>query len=357
MRNIFSSFFVTIGVLICAAACSRDEQGAGPTPNRGHYLLTASPSHTCALRRAGLYCWGENVAGELGTEDTLSSDSPLEASIAADVPNNILALAAATARTCLLRASGEVACLGKNDYGQIGDGTRDAALTLRAAVGVKDAIGLAIEDESSCALHRDGTVSCWGRSPESEPDSGTLTPQVIPDVSSAVELRAGELGTYCARSKAGHVQCWQVKEGVWTAPMDVAELEGAKSIAVPWENEVCAITASDEVRCGDLTTGIAVTLADSADSIALEATGSLSACAKNKAGDWRCWNILPTMLESVGSPAIPITTDKPIRDLVLAGFRMCGIFEDQSVACANANDLLAQSGLLPALEEVSGLPL
>jgi hypothetical protein len=82
-----------------------------PSLARGN-SLAISPSHYCARRQAGLFCWGENFLGQLGTGDEQSSDVPVQATVAGA---DIVEIAAATGRTCVRRGSGEIACWGAND--------------------------------------------------------------------------------------------------------------------------------------------------------------------------------------------------------------------------------------------------
>ncbi|MET0389497.1 MAG: hypothetical protein ABW321_26225 [Polyangiales bacterium] len=342
---------VRLGFVALVGACSGDDSplmaaDAAVEPGATN-TLTVSPTHSCALREAGLYCWGQNFAGQLGDGTVDDSESAVQAQLeAADV----VELRSATGRTCVRRSAGTVACWGLNDAGQIGDGSRERASTLRETRDISDARQLAIDDHSTCVLRAAGSVSCWGRSPEDSPEEGTLAPREIPALAGAVELRAGAFDTYCARHETGWVRCIRFKDGTWGEPVDVPALAGAVSIAVPFEDEVCGVVSSGAIYCSNLDSGNSAPLDNSGRSVELVGAGGLATCARNTNAEWSCWNVLPSMLESVGSPRIPIATTVPIVELAISGFNMCALYEDHSLTCVNAND--------PALKPgpVAGLP-
>lgn len=120
----------------------------------------------------------------------------------------------------------------------------------------------------------------------------------------------------------------------------------------------CSIGSSGHVACHNFDSGKTVQLQGSENSVALTAAGALSACAKSMRGQWQCWNILPPLLEAQGSVPIEVLSPVPLRELLLAGFSLCALGEDSSVACENAQRI----GLMPMPESaeltpVTGLPL
>lgn len=322
--------------------CADDAREAG----LAHPLVT-SATHSCALREAGLYCWGSNFAGQLGTGDEEDSALPVFAKV---VGEDIAELALSSGRSCVRRKTGKVACWGQNDSGQIGDGTRAGSLVPLEAVGIDDAQQIAIEDTSSCALRAGGTVSCWGMSSRFHPDQGSLLPQLIEGVSGIVELRSAPLGTYCGRHAEGLVECWRFQDGRWAAPFAVDALKGARSIGLTTTNEACAILESGSVTCHNFDSGKTVPLQRSEGSLQLVASGDLAICARNMAQRWLCWNLLPPGFETVGTPAVQVESDQKLIDLTVSGLRFCSLRADQSVACTDATTAML------VFEPVAGLP-
>ncbi|HMI83236.1 MAG TPA: hypothetical protein VK550_04030 [Polyangiaceae bacterium] len=83
----------------------------------GVRAITAGWYHTCALLSSGaLRCWGKALgAGSAANR----SDTTFE------VLTGVSAVAASMEHTCAVVGPGDVRCWGSNDYGQIGDGTKD----------------------------------------------------------------------------------------------------------------------------------------------------------------------------------------------------------------------------------------
>jgi alpha-tubulin suppressor-like RCC1 family protein len=83
--------------------------------------------HVCALSGTGggVKCWGHALEGQLGTGTDFAMDQPSPVSVqgyGAGIDSS-LDIAVGDFHTCLLNSNSEVVCTGKNDVGQLGDGT------------------------------------------------------------------------------------------------------------------------------------------------------------------------------------------------------------------------------------------
>jgi hypothetical protein len=272
--------------------------------------------------------------GQLGNDSIEDAELPVAATGAG---TDIAELAASDGRTCVRRSTGEVACWGSNDQGQIGDGTRNDARAAVSASGIHDALQLAIDNSSTCVLRKGGGVACWGKSPDTEPQAGSLLPVDIAGLSDAVELRAGSVGGYCARGKPGWVKCWHSGESGWTTPSEVAALAGAHEIAMSRDLTVCGITQAENIDCRDVQDGTGFALLDSAGYRELNA-GNLVLCGINAERKAHCWNVAPA--ESGGQFSLDLPGTAPVREVAISGFHICALYEDDSVQCAKASDLL-----------------
>jgi hypothetical protein len=64
---------------------------------------------------------------------------------------------------CALVTGGRVWCKGSNDYGQLGDGTKEARGSPVEVQGLSDVDQIATDGYQVCARLAGGTVRCWGR--------------------------------------------------------------------------------------------------------------------------------------------------------------------------------------------------
>jgi alpha-tubulin suppressor-like RCC1 family protein len=225
--------------------------------------------------------------------------------------NPILALASGGSASCVLRDNGGVTCWGRNDDGELGDGT----LTPRSAgvrvVGLDDALAIAAGARHACAVRAAGTVVCWGADDVGQLGDGggvdQLTPVAVPGVTTATAVAAGA-GFSCALLADRSAVCWgddsdgQIGDGAPGAaprgPTPVMGLAGARSLAAQWQH-ACAVLTSGSVVCwgsnasGQLGDG---TTTNRAQPVAVPGLGNVVAVATGLshtcamiAGGIRCW--------------------------------------------------------------------
>ena len=88
-------------------------------------LVSIGGGHTCALTsNGGVRCWGRNDFGQLGDGSTTYRYVPVAISGA----SSVIALAAGINHTCAAQGGGiggTVVCWGGNTLGQLGDGTNN----------------------------------------------------------------------------------------------------------------------------------------------------------------------------------------------------------------------------------------
>ena len=138
--------------------------------------VTVGSGHTCAIvAGGGVYCWGANASGQLGTEATgpcpvpdfdLCSIQPLSVD---SLQAGVTALDASfLGSTCAITLAGKVMCWGRNRLGILGDGTTTdhtlPADVLAQAGGpaLSGMAAVALGRFHACALGDDGGVKCWG---------------------------------------------------------------------------------------------------------------------------------------------------------------------------------------------------
>ena len=169
--------------------------------------VATGAQHTCALKSDGtVFCWGGNAEGQLGSGFT---DTILGAPFQVPGLANAVAIGAGVAHTCALLASGAVTCWGKNDSGQLGNGTSAGTLAPVPVNSVTDAVAITLGAHHTCALRAGGSVLCWGLNSRGQLGNGTTINRLLPgkvDVT-AIAIAAGSEHT-CAVIPGGTVTCW-----------------------------------------------------------------------------------------------------------------------------------------------------
>jgi alpha-tubulin suppressor-like RCC1 family protein len=142
--------------------------------------VKAGCDHGLALKTDGtVYAWGRNNEGQLGDGTNDSSDVPVKAKI-----DNVKAISAGCGHSLALKENGTVWAWGYNYFGQLGNDTSGAGTDRTfpgkvANIGT-GAKGVAAGDDFSVALMKDGTVRSWGDNYFGQLGNGTYTPMDTP---------------------------------------------------------------------------------------------------------------------------------------------------------------------------------
>jgi len=144
----------TLAVLgcLCVVLGANPAKAAAPA-------VSAGSDHSVALKPDGtLSSWGNDSAGQLGLNRTISSDTPRT------VPGlpRIVAIAAGAHHSVALAADGSVWSWGSNASGQLGDGSQTDRVTPVRAVGLSGVVAIAAGSRHTLALKSDGSVWSWG---------------------------------------------------------------------------------------------------------------------------------------------------------------------------------------------------
>jgi alpha-tubulin suppressor-like RCC1 family protein len=221
--------------------------------------VTAGEDHTCAGLSGGhVDCWGGNEFGELGNGTETDSDMPVEVQGISDATQ----VAAGSQYTCAVLSGGHVDCWGRNDEGQLGNGTYSERSSTPVEVqGISDATQVTAGEDHACALLSGGRVDCWGRNDEGQLGNGTTvssdTPVEVQGVSDATQVTAGEDHT-CALLSSGRIDCWGDNEfgelGNGTdsdrssTPVEVQGISDATQVAAG-DGYTCALLSGGRVDC------------------------------------------------------------------------------------------------------------
>jgi len=175
----------------------------------GVRALAVGEFHSCALLQAGgMKCWGDNWDGELGTgvigpEQTTPVDVP-------GLTSGVHAISARSFMTCAVTDAGAAKCWG---YGIVGDGNPDGSPPTPVAVAGLSSGVVAITQGALhvCAQLVDG-VRCWGRNDFGQLGDGSRETRLVPTdvvgLGGPVEaVSAGSQHT-CALMATGALKCW-----------------------------------------------------------------------------------------------------------------------------------------------------
>ena len=196
---------------------SSSSSGSGTCTGCFSYLLpvrarplAAGLEHTCALTSGGAaYCWGRNDAGQLGDGSGTTSSTP----VAVSGGLTFSAIAAGYWHTCGLTPAGAVYCWGSSDQGQLGNGSTTYSLAPVAVSGGLTFSAIAVGEGASytCGLTDAGAAYCWGRNFEGELGNGSRTSSSTPVAVSGgltfSAIAAGGLHT-CVLTTVGEAYCW-----------------------------------------------------------------------------------------------------------------------------------------------------
>lgn len=247
----------------------RDPSG----PLTGVTAIAAGETHTCALKADGVWCWGSNAYGQLGSLPRAGSprcaDGPCDPwpQRVTGLSGTITAITAGTFHTCARSAAGALWCWGRNGERALGPVTGalvcppDAGLQDGCAVpqqaNVSDVQQVTAGDGWTCVARGPATgateVRCWGRGYEAA--SGSV-------IDGAAPLRTLIHGTNhaCVITQAGALRCWgdggsgQIADGRGYSPT-AAPVSGltAGSVALGLgESHTCAALDGGQARCWGL---------------------------------------------------------------------------------------------------------
>ena len=194
--------------------------------------VSAGHDHSCALTNEGVaWCWGDNVAGHLGSGGNFArSFEPVRGAST----ETFTAVVAGYYQSWALTESGQMYCWGRNDQGQIGDGSNNNRFTPVPVAGGLTFRALGGGDAFMCGITTGGATWCWGSNRNGELGDSSLSNQATPvEVEGVPELRKiyGAGGAFtlpsapayaCGLTANGEAWCWggTIRGGLWEGPTD-----------------------------------------------------------------------------------------------------------------------------------------
>ena len=313
-------------------------------PRSGDTQITAVRGRTCAIRSdQTVTCWG----GDDGHREHLSASglAGVAALSTSDHPSDAL-------HSCAVHGNGDVSCWGAGSQGQLGQGSASTYYLPVRVLDIRDAVAVAAGAGFACAVHRDGDISCWGANNlgqlgDGTTGSGRWWPQRIGRLFNATAISAGRDHS-CAIHRDGALSCWGWVYG--TRPTRVAVPGNVTSVSIGGV-ETCVTIADGRVYCWDhLAYNVSqmTQVAGISDAVKV-AVGDDSACALHLRGGVSCWG-----RNDVGQVGDGTTTRRhvPVRLTTITdavdvsvssgsaavGAHACALHSDGSVSCWGGNE-------------------
>ena len=161
------------------------------TPMEGKKIvqISAGGAHSMALDSEGnIYAWGWGGEGQLGNGENNNSNVPILVKKEGTglEGKTIKKVMAGGMFSMVLTSDGSLYSWGKNNYGQIGDGTTNnynlavAVKTEGTPMAGKTVVDFSISNEHTVALTSDGQIYAWGRNESGQLGDGTNTASTLP---------------------------------------------------------------------------------------------------------------------------------------------------------------------------------
>lgn len=189
------------------APVAGDRLGLAPVPVKlSDIIQIAAGGHTCMLRRdTTVHCWGFNEYGQVGD----GTKEPRR--VPALVLKGATQVASGLGHTCALMTDSRVQCWGKSTHGELGGGTREWRARPAPVPGLEGVAAIASTGEHTCAQMKDGTVRCWGANWSGQVGDGTkvarTSPVPVRGVTGAIQIATGDEHS-CAVVRGGDLYCW-----------------------------------------------------------------------------------------------------------------------------------------------------
>lgn len=212
-RSVLWCAIVALTSVAFAPQAQAESGEAVPASRTAAGRISAGRSFTCVVIDGSVYCWGENLNGQLGNGSTTNSSTMVKVSGV----TTAVSVAAGDTHACAVLASGSVTCWGSNTSGELGAAGGSAPVIVG---GLTDATSVAAGKNYSCAISTSQGVVCWGLNTGGQLGRGVLTPTSDSTPATVTGLTAGVASAIAAGishacavlTTGGGVKCWGTAE-------------------------------------------------------------------------------------------------------------------------------------------------
>ena len=232
--------------------------------------VTAGSGHSCGVTtdyRA--YCWGDNDLGALGDGTITERHRPVPVAGGLAFRHLSAGGTLGSLHTCGVTTANVAYCWGRNDLGQLGDGTTTNRLKPVRVAGSLRFLLVRAAEVHTCGVTLDYRVFCWGENRSGQLGDGTTTQRLRParvvgglqfiQVSAGGGNRGGDVGFAftCGLTPDHRPYCWgandlgQLGDGTGTSHPTPAAVAGGLTFRQlsAGTGHACGVTPADRAFC------------------------------------------------------------------------------------------------------------
>lgn len=268
-----------------------------------------------------VWSWGILSAGEsYGPTPALMNDL-----------SEVKQIAAGQYHACALLADGALRCWGRNDFGQLGNGTTSGTFGKPVdVIGLDKVVQVSCGQYHTCAVREDRTLWCWGqRGSFQHWVSGDPyeqdTPHQILEISDTVLVGAGHAYFTCALSATNQLICWgfEVDKGETTPTYYAMPTSGpVKQLSTGWG--ACVLLEDHTIQCfNEIPSSQAGPWTDVTE-FSMGNYGRLF-CASLRGEETKCYSNTPDIYDPLMAPANPLPNIGAVTHLAVGAEHACGM--------------------------------
>ncbi len=249
--------------------------GATPTLPPQHPFARLGPGIGCTLDdNSAISCWGAN--GQQHVTGKMTNPAQLEVPVTISTTPAAKALFVGVSHSCATTTdnAAELRCWGRNQDGELGNGTVSGAMPITTVPDAKNVGGIALGPGRTCAFGSNNDIYCWGANKYGEAgvaNAGAVTlPQKVGGPPMTGVAVSACVSCAISADDKKEVYCWGYNGGTSSnylgtnnsitnthTPQKVVGIQGALAVAitdysttgVPCAGAACAVLANGSVRC------------------------------------------------------------------------------------------------------------
>ena len=320
--------------------------------------VSAGQRHTCGVTTANrAYCWGYNGAGQSGGQlgDGTSTRRLAPVPVAGNL--KFKQVSAGVEHSCGITTDNRAWCWGRNDWGQLGNGSAGATesqFTPVAVAGGRRFSQISAAYYQTCAVNPSNVVFCWGTNQHGVLGNGifeSFTPARVAGSHKFLTVSAG-FSHVCGVTTNSQAWCWgngiggSLGNGTGRSSGTPVRVLGniafrevhagsgyiapASDDQAPDDTQSCGLASDNRAWCWGTSIGSTPQLVPG-DKLYRTYSAGTTACGVNEAGNIFCWNSLGLTRIDAGSVRFSSVSVSGIR-----GHR-CAVSKDNRAFCWGEN--------------------